>query len=271
MSPLDEWGDAGRPAAVVTGGSNGIGRAVVAKLLCEGVPVTVVDLQSPSSTESGLRHVQGSAADRQVLRAAFEEASTMADRVGIFVACAGISRPGPSLTYSVADWNAIIDLDLGAVFTGACIAAAQMGPGGSIVAIGSVQARLGFGGRAAYSAAKAGVTGLVRSLAVEWAHLGVRVNSISPGYIATELVARNMASGALDERELLARIPAGRLGNPEEIADAVWFLSSRQSTYITGTDILVDGGMGAYGLGLASEGTPQGAPTEFGDTATHGK
>lgn len=239
-------------SAIVTGGSNGIGAAVVARLLQAGVAVVQVDLVAPADGASAAHFVEGSSGDVDVIGRAIGKAKNLSERFGVFVACAGVSRPGDSMAYPELDWQRMIDVNLSAVFYGARLAAEAMVGGGSIVAIGSVHAHLGFGGRAAYCASKAGVLGLVRSLAVEWAPREIRVNSVSPGYTATELVNRNIASGALDEDELLARIPAHRLGTPEEMAEAVWFLSSPASSYITGTDILVDGGLAAYGLPLHS-------------------
>jgi NAD(P)-dependent dehydrogenase (short-subunit alcohol dehydrogenase family) len=239
-------------SAVVTGGSHGIGAAVVDRLLRAGVAVVQIDRVAPTGGPSPAYHVQGSAGDVGAVGHAIELAEGLADRFGVFVACAGVSRPGDSMGYPTEDWEELIDTNLTAVFVGARRAAPAMAPGGSIVAIASVHAHLGFGGRAAYCASKAGVLGLVRSLAVEWAPRGIRVNSVSPGYTATELVTRNIASGALDEGQLLARIPARRLGTPEEVAEVVWFLGSPSSSYVTGTDILVDGGLAAYGLPLNS-------------------
>jgi NAD(P)-dependent dehydrogenase (short-subunit alcohol dehydrogenase family) len=251
MTPVGMPSRSTRPGAVVTGGVSGIGAAVAARIRAAGMPVVVVDLVEEASN-AGVGSVVGSAADPEAISRGVDRLAEQGAHLGAFVACAGISKPGPSLDYDVRDWQAIIDLDLTAVFTGARVAASRMDSGGSIVAISSVASHVGFGGRAAYCAAKAGVNGLVRSLAIEWAPLGVRVNSVSPGYTATALVSRNIASGAVDEAALLSRIPAGRLGRPEEMAEAVWFLVSEASTYVTGTDILVDGGMAAYGLALAS-------------------
>jgi NAD(P)-dependent dehydrogenase (short-subunit alcohol dehydrogenase family) len=239
-------------SAVVTGGSNGIGAAVVDRLLQAGVAVVQIDLAAPAEKVTGAHFVEGSSGDVEAIDRAIATAKDLADSLGIFVACAGVSRPGDSLAFPFADWQRMIDINLSAVFIGARLAAEAMVDGGSIVAIASVHAHLGFGGRAAYCASKAGLVGLVRSLAVEWAPRGIRVNTVSPGYTATAMVARNIASGALDEGELLARIPAHRLGTPEEMAEAVWFLSSPASSYITGTDILVDGGLAAYGLPLST-------------------
>ena len=240
--------EVGTRSAVVTGGVSGIGAAVAHRLAAEGIRVVVVDLASPTEEIDGVSYLQGSSDDEDVLYRAVQQAQESADVFTTFVSCAGLSRPGPSMTYSVADWQQLIDIDLSAVFLGARQAAPAMTSGGSIIAIASVQGHLGFGGRAAYSAAKAGVIGLARSLAIEWAPLGIRVNTVSPGYIATDMVKRNMDSGALDPTELLNRIPARRLGTPTEVAEVVAFLASPQAEYITGVDILVDGGLAAFGL-----------------------
>jgi NAD(P)-dependent dehydrogenase (short-subunit alcohol dehydrogenase family) len=251
MTSLDTPERNTRPGAVVTGGASGIGAAVTARIRAAGMLVVVID-PAEEVADVGVGSVVGSAADPEAIGQGVDLLAEHGAHLGAFVACAGISKPGPSLDYDIRDWQAIVDLDLTAVFTGARVAASRMATGGSIVAISSVASHVGFGGRAAYCAAKAGVNGLVRSLAIEWAPLGIRVNSVSPGYTATALVNRNIASGALNEADLLSRIPAGRLGKPEEMAEAVWFLVSDASTYVTGTDILVDGGMAAYGLALAS-------------------
>jgi NAD(P)-dependent dehydrogenase (short-subunit alcohol dehydrogenase family) len=240
-------------SAVVTGGSNGIGAAVVDRLTKAGVSVVNLDIVEPTDYNNAAVHVEGSSGDSDALHHAITEAEARADRFLIFVACAGVSRPGDSIDYEVSDWHRIVDVNLSAVFFGSRAAAARMTHGGSIVAIGSVAAHIGFGGRAAYCASKSGLVGMMRSLAVEWAPRGIRVNSVSPGYTATELVSRNVESGALNQTELLGRIPAGRLGTPQEMAEAVWFLASPASAYVTGIDILVDGGMAAYGLALAAQ------------------
>ena len=117
-----------------------------------------------------------------------------------------------------------------------------------IVMISSVNGTLGFGGRAAYGAAKAGVQGLVRSLAVEWAPRGVRVNGIAPGSIATDLQVEFMGTGYASPETYLRHIPMDRFGRPDEIADAVEFLTSDRSSYITGTILPVDGGWACLGM-----------------------
>jgi NAD(P)-dependent dehydrogenase (short-subunit alcohol dehydrogenase family) len=150
--------------------------------------------------------------------------------------------------YPLQAWDQILAVDLTAAFLGARAACRRMPGGGSIVMISSVNGHLGFGGRAAYCAAKAGVQGLVRSLAVEWAPLGVRVNAVSPGTIATEMQAKFLDTGYASAELFLSRIPMGRFGQPHEIADAVLFLCSPRSSYITGVVLPVDGGWLANGL-----------------------
>jgi NAD(P)-dependent dehydrogenase (short-subunit alcohol dehydrogenase family) len=119
---------------------------------------------------------------------------------------------------------------------------------GAIVNIASTNGpEFGMPGRAAYCAAKAGVVGLTRVLGVEWIGRGVRVNAVEPGYVNTPLIAKAMADGLLDERELLDRIPAQRLASPEDVARAVALLASEETAYVVGQTLVVDGGQLAYG------------------------
>jgi NAD(P)-dependent dehydrogenase (short-subunit alcohol dehydrogenase family) len=141
-----------------------------------------------------------------------------------------------------------MDVHVKAAFVGARVARRHMARGGSIVMISSVNGHLGMGGRAAYCAAKAGIQGLVRSLAVEWAPTHIRVNAVSPGSIATPMQVDFMKSGFASPEQFLDRIPLGRFGAPEEIANAVAFLGSDQSTYVTGVVLPVDGGWVINGL-----------------------
>lgn len=239
-------------SAIVTGGSQGIGRAVSRRLRDAGYEVVQIDLSAPAETEDGIRHLAGSSGDPDVLDRAIAAATEDGRALAAFVPVAGISRPGPSTTYPIADWRSMLEINLEAVFEGCRRSAAAMPDGGAIVTIASVAAHVGFAGRAAYAASKAGIVGLTRSLAVEWAGQGIRVNSVSPGYTATALVERNLASGALVADELTSRIPLRRLARPEEIAEAVGFLASPAASYITGADLIVDGGMAVDGLPLGA-------------------
>ena len=118
---------------------------------------------------------------------------------------------------------------------------------GAIVNIGSIASFGGIPGRNAYSAAKAGVLGMTRALASEWARKGIRVNAVAPGYVKTALVAGLVERGAIDAQAIARRTPMGRMAAPEEIAQTMAFLVSPQASYITGAVLPVDGGWGALG------------------------
>lgn len=242
---------------VITGGARGIGAATATSLLEAGLSVVLIDrdaeglqhaLDGPHGQNVGV--VAGDAADPVVLA---EACALTVERFGGlagFVANAGISRPGPSIGYPRGDWDAIIGLNLTGVYEGARVAAGFMTTGGSIVLVSSIAALQGFGGRAAYGAAKAGLIGLARTLAVEWAPNGVRVNAVAPGYVATDLVQTNIARGALNVEELERHIPLGRLGRPDEIGRVIRFLLSDDASYVTGSVLVVDGGWTIFGLSL---------------------
>jgi len=224
---------------VVTGAARGIGAAIAQRFKEEGALVVGVDLD-----ETGLEHqVIGDVRDEAVI----EEACAKAE-VDTFVANAGVTGPGKSVDYPIEEWDRLMSIHATAAFLGARTAAKRMTNGGSVVMISSINGHLGFGERAAYCAAKAAVQGLVRALAVEWAPRGIRVNAVSPGSIATEMAAAMMASKHASPELFLSRIPMGRFGKPEEIADAVYYLASERASYITGVTLPVDGGWLANGL-----------------------
>jgi len=236
---------------LITGGAQGIGRAATERALAQAQRVVVLDkdisaLQRASSPDLSL--VEGDVTDVEAISHACSEAGEI---TGV-VACAGISRPGASDTYPSADWAQIIAINLGAVFETFRLAHRTAVPGASFIAISSISGMQGFSGRAAYGASKAGVEGLVRSLAVEYAP-NVRVNAIAPGYILTDLVRRNIESGAIAVDQLISRTPMARLGTPGDIADSIGFLLSPASSWITGATLVVDGGCTSFGLGLGEQ------------------
>jgi NAD(P)-dependent dehydrogenase (short-subunit alcohol dehydrogenase family) len=164
------------------------------------------------------------------------------------VNCAGISSPHDSISLAPADWARMVDVQLNGSFYIAQACAKRMWDhGGAIVFITSTNAEAAFPRRAAYCSAKAGVAMLTKVLAIEWAEIGIRVNAVGPAYVATEMTKRNIAAGNVNEAQIRARIPLGRLAEPADVADAVSFLLSDHAAFITGQSLYVDGGWLAYG------------------------
>ena len=238
--------------ALVTGGARGIGKAIALRLAGEGAKVAIVDLMDAGvETAREVEQATGRAttfvkadiskeADAKAAVAAAEEALGPID---ILVNNAGITRDGLALTMSEGDWDAVLTVNLKGSFlmSKAVLRGMIKRRRGSIISISSVVARRGNAGQINYSAAKAGLIGLTKSLAREVASRNVRVNAVAPGYIETEMTAK------LDEKSrqaLIGQIPLGRIGAPEAVADAVAFLAGDQSSFITGAVLAVDGGLG---------------------------
>src|SRR4029077_11751815 len=146
------------------------------------------------------------------------------------VNCAGVSRPHDSISLPPADWARMMDVQLnGAFYIAQACARRMWSEGGSIVFITSTNAEAAFPRRASYCSAKAGVAMLTKVLAIEWAEKRIRVNAVGPAYVATEMTQRNIAAGNLNEAQIKARIPLGRLARPDDVAGAVSFLLSEQA------------------------------------------
>ena len=161
---------------------------------------------------------------------------------------AGIIGNAPSIELEEATWRRVIDVNLTGVFLVAQAAARIMIPqgGGSIVNTTSMYGVAAAPGRASYCASKAGVVGLTKVLAIEWAASAVRVNAIGPGYVRTALTEQAEAEGKLDFNALVRRVPVGQLATPAEIADIALFLASDAAAYITGQTLVADGGWTSY-------------------------
>ena len=234
---------------VVTGAAQGLGKAIATRFLEAGHAVVGIDV-NPSLTEvvGEADAFVGDAGEVDLLRAALDRAAERGAGVGSVVFNAGVTSPGDSVDYALDQWDRVVDVNLRSVFVGARTARPYLSAGGSMVMLSSIAASEGFGARASYCASKAGVDGLVRSLATEWGPDGIRVNAVAPGTFETEMQQAMVASGRVSVERYLDRIPMNRIGRPHEIADAVYFLASPQASYISGVILPVDGGWAGGGL-----------------------
>jgi NAD(P)-dependent dehydrogenase (short-subunit alcohol dehydrogenase family) len=243
--------------AIVLGASRGIGRACALRLAAAGATVvaTARDLATAEAVagEAHARDVPalGLAADvrePETVAAAVAAAPERVGRVDARVANPGVNPAFVRPEHLTAEiWDEVVDTNLRGIFFAIQAAARQMivqGGGGSIVAISAVTAAKGTVRGMPYVASKGGLDAGTRTLAVDWAPNGIRVNGVAPGYVETDLTAGMRDHESLSAG-LLARIPLGRFGRPEEIAGMVAFLVSDEAGYITGQTFVVDGGMAA--------------------------
>ncbi len=238
--------------ALVTGASRGIGRAVAIALAKAGALVAVnyagnvkaAEEVQQLITQAGGKAilVQGDVAQAEVVDEMMKTVMDEFGRIDILVNNAGITRDGLLMRMKESDWDAVIDTNLKGIFHCTKAAAKHMmkARSGRIINMTSVVGLIGNAGQTNYAAAKAGVTGFSKSAAKELASRGITVNMVAPGFIDTDMTA------VLPEKvreEMVKGIPLGRMGTPEEVAEAVLFLASDQASYITGQIINLDGGM----------------------------
>jgi NAD(P)-dependent dehydrogenase (short-subunit alcohol dehydrogenase family) len=242
-------GDLAGLRALVTGSTRGIGLAVAEGLAARGARVAV-NSRDAAVVAAVAAHLGGDAVgvagdlgSQPGAAGVVEQAIEALGGLDILVNNAGMAMAAESVELSPADWQRTIDLDLSAVFYCSQAAARDMLPrgSGSIVNISSVQAFTPLARRVAYAAAKAGVVGITRALAAEWAP-DVRVNAVAPGYVETAMVQELVAAGRVNPDAVNARTPMRRMARPEEIAAAVVFLASSAASYVTGETLMVDGG-----------------------------
>lgn len=240
--------------AVVTGGARGIGRAIAERLATAGAEVVIADrdVDEGRAVANVIEASGGSASfilldvtKPDLVAAVAETIEATLGPVDVLVNNAGVVRNAPAAEMSLDDWKTVIDIDLGGVFFCAQAFGKRMVAAGrgSIVNISSIcgEVTVHPQPQVSYNAAKAGVNLLTKSLAVEWARSGVRVNAVAPGYVGTELTLRGRSNP--DWFNTWMRMtPMGRLGEPREIANAVLFLTADASSYITGTVLTIDGG-----------------------------
>ncbi|WP_281981903.1 SDR family NAD(P)-dependent oxidoreductase [Thalassorhabdomicrobium marinisediminis] len=244
--------------ALVTGAASGLGLAMARAFVDAGAKIVLFDLDEDgmraaadalnADSPGQVTALAGSITDRGAVEAACEATVAFGGRLDVVMNNAGISGNGPSLELDEITWRRGIDINLNGAFFVAQAAGRVMAEqgGGSIVNTASMYGFVAAPERAAYCAAKAGVVALTKVLAIEWADRNIRVNAIAPGYVRTALTETLAAQGRLDLDALNARVPAGRLGTPEEIASASLFLASDASAYVTGQTLVADGGWSSY-------------------------
>jgi 3-oxoacyl-[acyl-carrier protein] reductase len=245
-----------RPVAVVTGAASGIGRATAVGYATDGVDVVIGTFPGdPHDPGETLRQVQTAGGTGLVVEVDVRD-STQVDelakrahdefgRIDYVVANAGVLRRAPLADLTDAAWEDMLAVDLTGVLRTFRSCAAMLGEGAAMVAVSSIAGGVyGWEDHAHYAAAKAGVLGLCRSLAVELAPRGVRVNTVIPGLIETPQSSDPVNSLGPEGLERAgADIPWGRVGHPEEVADVIRFLTSSAARYVTGQAIVVDGGL----------------------------
>jgi 2-deoxy-D-gluconate 3-dehydrogenase len=248
---LDSFKLHGR-TALVTGASAGLGAAIAVALAEAGADVVAHGNSRTPDTTCELikgtgRHslaVRGDLSDKNVPHELIQQALDHFGKLDILINNAGTIRRAPAVDYSEADWTTVIEVNLSSVFRLSQLAARHMierGSGGKIVNIASLLSFQGGITVPAYAASKGGVAQLTKALANEWAKHKINVNAIAPGYMRTDNTAALQADQSRN-RQILERIPAGRWGEPEDLAGAAVFLSSAASDYLHGHIMVVDGG-----------------------------
>ena len=261
-SPSRAWpGRFAGKAALVTGGASGIGLAAARRLAREGAAVLIADLgpdrlaravgivmEEAKAAGAGafVEGFEGDVTDPRAMEGAAAAAAGLAGRLDVVVACAGIDGQGRDvLDLDPEAFARVLDVNLRGLFLAAQAGARLMtadGQGGSIVLMASVNGLIADEPRFAdYNASKGGAVLLARSMAVDLATRGIRVNAVCPGYVRTPMTQGYLADPAALSA-ILAHVPIGRVADPEEIASVIAFLASDEASYITGAAIVVDGG-----------------------------
>ena len=237
--------------ALVTGAAQGLGRCIAQSLAAAGAKVACIDINAESLAETvaGIRAAGGTAeplscdvtqSDR--VGEVVDQVIEMWGKLDILVNNAGVTRDNVLVRMKDEQWDLVININLRGTFLFTRAAARPMmkARGGRIINIASVSGLMGNPGQVNYSASKAGVIGLTRTVACELASRNITVNAVAPGFIATDMTAK---LGEELLQEVRKQIPLGRLGEPQDVADAVLFLASDAASFITGHILTIDGGL----------------------------
>ena len=252
---MNNLNDFSGKVAFITGGGSGIGRATALAFARAGANVTAADVSEEGSRETArLIEQEGGQAlavrcdvtRSDDVKAALEKTAAAFGRLDFAFNNAGIEpkKPAPTADYDEEEWNRIIDIDLRGVFL--CmkheIPLMLKGGGGAIVNTSSGAGIIGIKGSPAYTAAKHGVIGLTRAAALDYAAQNIRINAVCPGYIATPMMDRFTGGTPEGRAQVVSEEPIGRMGRPEEVANAVLWLCSDAAGFIVGHPLVVDGG-----------------------------
>ncbi len=232
--------------ALVSGASRGIGKAIAEQLMADGYLV-VGTATSESGAEKIDQWINGmglamNVTDADSIDAALAQITEKLGPIAVLVNNAGITRDTLMMRMKEDDWNAVIDTNLSSIFrlSKAVLKGMTKARWGRVINISSVVGSMGNAGQANYAAAKAGIEGFSRAMAREVGSRNITVNSVAPGFIATDMTD---ALGDEQKAKLAEQIPLGRLGAPQDIANAVSFLAGESGAYVTGTTLHVNGGM----------------------------
>lgn len=255
----EAWVSSERRVAIVTGGASGIGLATVSRLFETGHDVVIADRDRDNALvaaaevdPSGERSlaVETDVVDEMSVDRMIETVVERFGRIDVLVNNAGYTEPSPTHLTTDETWLRMLDVHLNGTFrcSRAAYKALCQASAPAIVSLASIAALVGMPERAAYSAAKGGIEALTRTLAVEWAPAGIRINAVAPGFVHTPLIQELLDSGTRTLNGMAARIPLRRISKPEEIANVIEFLASERASYITGQSIVVDGGLTVNGM-----------------------
>lgn len=250
MPDLSAFSLAGK-IAVVTGASRGIGAAIATGLQDAGA--TVFGLSRSGTVPQDVNAIACDLADDAKITQVFDDIAKQHGRLDVLVNAAGISLPPSNAETELARFRTTVATDLTSVY--ATILAAYpllKTAGGSIINVTSINSVRGFPGNPGYVAAKAGLAGLTRALAADYAADGIRVNALAPGYVATEMTAKSFADPTMHE-DRRRHTMLGRWGQPGDMAGTAVFLASDASAYVTGQELFIDGGWTTKGLAISSD------------------
>ncbi|HEY6928825.1 MAG TPA: SDR family oxidoreductase, partial [Thermoanaerobaculia bacterium] len=238
--------------AVVTGAAQGIGRKTAEVLAERGYRLALNDLRMPDET---IRSIEsrgsealacvGTVADESFVEEFARRIYDIWGRADVLVNNAGISLISPAEETSATDYRRVLEINLvGPFLLAKAFGARMLAAGrGCIVNVASVAGLLGVADRAAYNASKHGLIGLTRTLAAEWGGRGVRVNAVCPGWVKTEMDAKDQARGIYSDADIVGRVPMARFATPDDVASAIAFLADeKESSFINGHALSVDGG-----------------------------